>query len=190
MRLVVGLGNPTPRYQFTRHNLGFLVLEHFLAQRRKQATKRIENALCCQLEVGQDQCWFIKPQLYMNRSGEVVAPFAQMHGISPHETLVVHDEVDLEPGRIKLKFDGGAGGHNGLESIFVQWQHRDFFRLRIGVGKDLGRDTTDHLLEALHEKDLHPLVIGGAKALETVLTLGPQQAMNIINSPKKNLPID
>ena len=134
IRLIVGLGNPGDKYSQTRHNAGFWFVDD--VARHTRAVWRYESrfpAESARLTVAGQEVRLLKPQTYMNRSGESVAAFLHYFRLSPADMLVAHDELDLEPGRIRLKADGGHGGHNGLRDI-----HRlagpDYWRLRIGIG--------------------------------------------------------
>ncbi len=135
IRLVVGLGNPGDKYASTRHNAGF----HWLDQLADSlhVPFRLETkfqGLCTRIEQDGGELWLLKPQTYMNASGLSVSAMCRFYKIVPEQILVVHDELDLPPGTIKLKLGGGAGGHNGLKSIVAQLSSQSFWRLRIGVG--------------------------------------------------------
>lgn len=181
MRLVVGLGNPGQTYQHTLHNIGFLALDFFLEKQEAKKTSQTKRAIWTSLELNHCSCWFLKPQLYMNLSGQVVAPFAQKKGIEPNNTLVLHDDADLEIHRVQIKKDGGTGGHKGLESIFEHWGTKEFYRLRIGVGRDPAQDLSDYVLGKRKKSVLFPIAEKAADALAKVLELGPEKAANIVN---------
>lgn len=132
-RLVVGLGNPDPEHEATRHNCGFWWIERLardlgVALRREA---RFHGRVAH--ERGRD-LWLLAPLTYMNRSGTAVAALARFYRLAPAQTLVVHDELDLPPGSLRLKFGGGLGGHNGLKDIAAHLGTQDFWRLRIGIG--------------------------------------------------------
>lgn len=134
IRLIVGLGNPGREYETTRHNAGCWWLDE-LAQREK-LNFRMEAKFHGQLARGQlhgQEVWLLKPQTFMNLSGRSVAAVAQFYKIAVDQILVVHDELDLQPGIARLKLSGGHGGHNGLKDIIAQLG-RDFWRLRLGIG--------------------------------------------------------
>lgn len=137
--LVVGLGNPGAQYALTRHNLGFLAVDDLLdhAQRVSSLGKNSFKAEAWQgwLRGSNDPWLFVKPQTFMNLSGECVQPLAAWYRIAPERILVIHDEVDLAPGRMKCKLGGGNAGHNGLKSITERLGTPDFWRLRVGVGR-------------------------------------------------------
>lgn len=183
LRLVVGLGNPGGEYRFTRHNAGFWVLDTYLSRQGKKANKRVaDDTMGVRLSIGSEEIWFIKPLTFMNRSGRVVAPFVRELDCPAEEVLVIYDEADLEPGRLQLKKGGGSAGHNGIESIFAEWGERDFFRLRVGVGKVPDKALADYVLEEAPEAELKALGETGADALEKILSLGPAKAMGEINA--------
>ena len=135
IRLIVGLGNPGREYDFTRHNAGFWWVDA-LAQQYSWSF-RAENkfyGLVARGRLDGHELFLLKPQTFMNVSGRAVGALAQFYQIEPGQILVVHDELDLPPGGIKLKFGGGHGGHNGLKDIFSHLGTREFWRLRIGIG--------------------------------------------------------
>jgi len=135
IRLIVGLGNPGREYDFTRHNAGFWWVDA-LAQQYSWSF-RAENkfhGLIARGRLEGHELFLLKPQTFMNVSGRAVGALAQFYQIEPGQILVVHDELDLPPGGVKLKFGGGHGGHNGLKDIFSHLGTREFWRLRIGIG--------------------------------------------------------
>jgi PTH1 family peptidyl-tRNA hydrolase len=131
-RLIVGLGNPGPEYERTRHNAGFW-LAQMLALHLGVSLRREARFHGLAGKAGSD-LWILLPQTYMNRSGQAVAALARFYRIEPADILVLHDELDIPPGTLRLKFGGGAGGHNGLKDITSHLGTQDFWRLRIGVG--------------------------------------------------------
>ncbi len=135
MRLIVGLGNPGAEYFGTRHNAGFQLVSQLAEELHlnlKLETKF--HGLCAHLGQGESQLWLLEPQTFMNISGRAVAALCQFYKIPVNQILVVHDELDLEPGIAKLKWGGGLGGHNGLKSIASHLGTKDYWRLRIGIG--------------------------------------------------------
>lgn len=126
IRLIVGLGNPGNKYRYTRHNLGFLTLDAL--ERSCQSTwTAYGNGLYCHYTFNQTDCMLLKPQSFMNLSGEVVAKYIKKYSINIEDVLVVHDEADLDQGVLRLKTGGGHGGHNGLRSIIDRSGSRAFF---------------------------------------------------------------
>ncbi|MEK8045388.1 aminoacyl-tRNA hydrolase [Ideonella margarita] len=135
IRLIVGLGNPGPEYEATRHNAGFWWVDG--AARQLGANLQVDRAyhgLVARVNRGSQPIWLQQPMTYMNLSGKAVAPLARFFKIAPEEILVVHDELDLPAGQMKLKKGGGNGGHNGLKDIQAQLGTGEFWRLRLGIG--------------------------------------------------------
>jgi PTH1 family peptidyl-tRNA hydrolase len=135
IRLFVGLGNPGPEYEATRHNAGFWWLEA-LADKlgARLVPERGYQALAARVNTPHGPVWLLEPMTFMNRSGFSVATLARFFKIAPNEILVVHDELDLQPGEAKVKLGGSAAGHNGLKDIHTQLGTLDFWRLRLGIG--------------------------------------------------------
>jgi len=135
IKLIVGLGNPGKKYESTRHNAGFWLVERLAAQRRLTLRKDAKfHALVARLETESTPAWLLLPQTWMNESGTAVSALAQFHKITADEILVAHDELDLPPGGVKIKQGGGHAGHNGLRDIIEKLGAPDFWRLRIGIG--------------------------------------------------------
>ena len=181
MRLVVGLGNPGREYRDTRHNIGFMVVDE-LARRWKATGWREKFGG----EIAQTQdIVMLRPQEYMNVSGQAVQRTQAFYKIEPQQTIVLHDEIDLPFGKLRVKVGGGHGGHNGLRSI-IQMTGDAFVRVRCGVGKpDGGKErVTGHVLGGFSkaEQSELPFLIGGAAdAVQMVLEKGPLAAMNKVN---------
>ena len=135
IRLFVGLGNPGPEYEDTRHNAGFQWIDEVAHGLKVQLVpERSYWGLAARASVQGQAVWLLKPQTYMNLSGKSVAALARFFKIAPHEMLVAHDELDFEPGTVRLKQGGSHGGHNGLRDIHAQLGVSDYWRLRIGIG--------------------------------------------------------
>ncbi len=135
IRLFVGLGNPGAEYEATRHNAGFWWLDALAGKLgARLVPERGYQALAARVSTAAGPVWLLEPMTFMNRSGFSVATLARFFKIEPAEILVVHDELDLLPGQVKLKFGGSAAGHNGLKDIHAQLGTPDFWRLRIGIG--------------------------------------------------------
>lgn len=132
-KLVVGLGNPGSEYAETRHNAGFWFCERLARELSTSFSKEARfHGLAANAR--SDGVWLLMPQTFMNRSGQSVAALARFYRIEPAEILVVHDELDIPPGQLRLKFGGGLGGHNGLKDITAHLGTQDFWRLRVGIG--------------------------------------------------------
>lgn len=161
--LIVGLGNPGRQYETTRHNMGFLCIDEILREARSVSAQSGSKFRCdlwkADLSGGGRQCgeWLLaKPQTFMNLSGECVQPLAAWHRIPPERILVIHDELDLAPGRMKFKKGGGNAGHNGLKSITQCLGTPDFYRLRLGIGRSphAGEDTVGWVLGRLSADEM------------------------------------
>ena len=135
IKLVVGLGNPGPEYEATRHNAGFWWVEALARELKVQLVpERSYWGLAARATVQGQPVWLLEPQTFMNLSGKSAAALSRFFKIAPEEILVVHDELDLQPGQAKLKRGGGHAGHNGLRDIHAQLGSGDYWRLRIGIG--------------------------------------------------------
>jgi peptidyl-tRNA hydrolase, PTH1 family len=135
IRLFVGLGNPGPEYEATRHNAGFWWVDALARELKVPlAAEKGYQGLVARTNVHGHTVWLLEPQTFMNLSGKSVAALARFFKIKPEEILVVHDELDIAPGQAKLKFGGGHAGHNGLRDIHAQLGTDDYWRLRIGIG--------------------------------------------------------
>ena len=200
MWLVVGLGNPGAKYARNRHNIGFQVVDELVARHGLPAWKSGKlggdtTAGVVTTERGRERCVVLKPMEYMNLSGFAVQRTADFHGIEPPSILVVHDEIDLELGMVRLKSGGGHGGHNGLRSIMEQLGGGGFARLRMGVGRDprvpAGADKQAVASWVLSDfsRDqagvVTAMIQAGCEDIETVLARGIGPAMNQHNARPK-----
>jgi PTH1 family peptidyl-tRNA hydrolase len=185
--LVVGLGNPGADYQHTRHNVGADVIT-LLADRHGGSLKRSkERALVAEVRMGDHRVALALPQTYMNLSGESVGLLVKRHGITDAErVVVVHDELDLPLGRVKVKRGGGLAGHNGLRSIKAHLHTDEFLRVRIGIGKPPTKEQgVDHVLRRPSKSERVELEIAvqeAADAVEAILADGVDAAMNRYNT--------
>ncbi|HEX8954945.1 MAG TPA: aminoacyl-tRNA hydrolase [Burkholderiaceae bacterium] len=136
IRLIVGLGNPGPEYELTRHNAGFWLVDNIangIGRCNLQREAKL-NALLGKTKIAGEDVWLLEPQTYMNRSGQSVGGLARFYKIPPEEILVVHDELDLAPGVARIKKGGSSGGHNGLKDITAALGTQEYWRARIGIG--------------------------------------------------------
>ena len=186
IQLVAGLGNPGKEYAQTRHNAGFWLVDE-LARRHGGSWRREPrfDAELSRVRVAGTELWLVKPQAYMNRSGGVTAAVANFYKIPAASMLVVHDELDLLPGVVRLKQGGGSGGHNGLKDLIAHLGE-DFWRLRLGIGHPGSRDlVTDFVLgraSAAEQQLLDDGTYAGADCLPRVLEQGAQQVMKSLHS--------
>ncbi|MCW6663742.1 aminoacyl-tRNA hydrolase [Aerococcaceae bacterium NML160702] len=147
MKLVVGLGNPGQRYEKTRHNVGFDVIDQLLDKHQLKMTDQKFRADYTVAHINGQKCLLVKPFTYMNLSGEALLPLMSYYGIAMDEILVIYDDMDLEPGRIRLRQNGGSGGHNGIKSIIEMLGDSTFNRVKVGVGRPQGGwKVVDHVL--------------------------------------------
>jgi PTH1 family peptidyl-tRNA hydrolase len=185
--LVVGLGNPGGEYEHSRHNVGADAVA-LLAERHGGVLKRSrERALVAEVGIGDRRVALAFPQTYVNLSGESVAMLVRRHGITdPERLVVVHDELDLPLGRVKIKEGGGLAGHNGLRSIKAHLHTDDFLRVRIGVDKPPSKERgADHVLRRVSKRERVELDIAvqdAADAVEAILADGVAAAMNRFNT--------
>ena len=185
--LVVGLGNPGDNYARTRHNVGFMVAD-VLADRlgaKFKAHKR-SGAEVSTGRLGGRSVVLAKPRCYMNESGRQVGPLAKFFSVPPAGIIVIHDELDLEFGRIRLKLGGGEGGHNGLRSVASALSTKDFQRVRIGIGRPPGRkDPAAFVLEpfnAAERAEVPTICEQAADAVELLIELGLEPAQNRVHA--------
>lgn len=182
--LVAGLGNPGRDYAATRHNVGFMVCDE-LARRHGAAFRSKFFGELAEIRVDGAKLALLKPQTFMNESGRSVGPAARFFKVDPHCLLIVHDEVDLEPGRLQARLGGGLAGHNGLRSTAQHLGSREFLRLRIGVGRPERGDrraVADFVLSPFApEIDVTGLVARAADAVETLAREGLEEAQQRFN---------
>jgi len=191
-KAVIGLGNPGARYERTRHNAGFFVVDLLAERAGVVVAQRRHDALWAEIRVADSPLLLVKPQAFMNRSGLAVAAFAAERGLEPTDVLVVHDDLDLPLARIKLKRGGGTAGHRGLESIVEQLGTRDFPRLRIGIGRPpIGQEVVDFVLCPFPESELVSLksaLAASVSGVEAWCAVGIEAAMNVVNGAKAEEP--
>jgi len=182
--LVAGLGNPGREYEHTRHNVGWLVLDE-LARRHGGSWRSKFSGSLAEVRLGDAKLALLKPETYMNESGRSVAAATRFFKVPVESLLVVHDDVDLEPGRLQARRGGGLAGHNGLRSLAQHLGSQDFLRLRIGVGRPgrgNPRPVADWVLSPFApEEDADALVSRAADAVETIVADGLETAQQRFN---------
>ena len=184
--LAVFLGNPGPRYEGTRHNAGFMAGDA-LAKAKGAAINKVRfRALTATVDVGGEKLMLMKPQTYMNLSGEAVSQAVKFYKIPPEHVIVVSDEVSLPIGKLRVRTKGSAGGHNGLKSIIACLGTEEFPRIRIGVGAPPhpDYDMADWVLSTFRNQDAEDMAKAAARAAEAVecyIRSGPERAMNLYN---------
>jgi PTH1 family peptidyl-tRNA hydrolase len=191
MWLVAGLGNPGSAYEKTRHNAGFRVVASLADAYGISLNRRKFDAVYGKGRIGDVDTLLMAPMAYMNRSGPPVQKFAAYFRVPIADILVVHDDIDLEFGRLKIKEKGGDGGHKGLRSITDALGGGGYVRLRIGVGRpETGKPVTDHVLGGFNRDEARRMnrVVSAAKdAVVTILLKGTREAMNRFNDKRTQI---
>jgi PTH1 family peptidyl-tRNA hydrolase len=170
LRLIVGLGNPGAEYLRTRHNAGFWFVDALAsAQGQRFGFDGKQHGEACKVAIGGERVWLLKPATFMNKSGIAVASALRYYKIEPEQCLVAHDDLDLPPGVVRLKFDGGHGGQNGLRDIMAHLGHGKFHRLRVGIGHPGHRDqVTPWVLGRPSAADEDAMLFGIGRALDVL----------------------
>ncbi len=191
--IIVGLGNPGAKYQSTRHNVGFFVVDELARRWNTSVSLEKWQAQYVSLSIDEKKVHLVKPLTFMNRSGRAVSQFYRFYKIIPDQLLVIHDDLDMAPGRIKLVKGGGAGGHNGIKSLVETLGTSDFYRLKIGIGRpgcgvihpDFPVDK--YVLGDFAEEELTVLYsryCSFADGIQFFLQGHPDKAMNLLNGLK------
>lgn len=158
MKLIVGLGNPGGEYKKTRHNVGFIFLNSFLSKEGISLDKKKFKGLYIDYVSNKgNKAILLEPQTYMNLSGDSIIDFVRYFKIDPKDVLVIHDDLDLEVGKIRIRSKGSSGGHNGIKSVIERLQTQDFKRVRIGIGKDSNIPVIDYVLGKFNDEDMTKL---------------------------------
>lgn len=186
MWLIAGLGNPGKRYERTRHNIGFEVVECLAAQGGGSFRRSWRfPAELTEIQVEREKLLLCKPRTFMNRSGDAVGPICRKKGIALAQLIVIVDDTELPCGRLRIRRRGGAGGHNGLKSIMAALGTDDFARIRVGVGgRPQDRDMVDHVLSGFAPDDrkaVNEAVERAAQAVKSIIADGLDKAMNEYN---------
>lgn len=185
MKLVVGLGNPGKKYERTRHNVGFLVIDHIASQNEIRVRTKRCNALVGEWSSQGEKIVFAKPQTYMNRSGDSVKALMRWFHATPDDIVLVYDDLDLPFGRIRIRAKGSAGGHRGVASIVDGLAGAPICRVRVGIGRPpTGIDAADYVLESFSAQEfseLDDVVSRAVQALMCLLREGKQAAMAQFN---------
>lgn len=169
IKLVVGLGNPGKEYKYTRHNMGFMVLDEIAKRLEIYKWKQRDGALYFDTHLDMSRVIFIKPQNYINLSGDVMIKFVKYLNIKTEDILVISDDLDLPLGSIKIKEKGSSGGHNGLKNIESQLGTNEYKRIKIGISNNKQMNTKDYVLEKLSIKERNHLKPTIEKAADAVL---------------------
>ena len=185
MKVILGLGNPGRKYARTRHNLGFLVVDRIASENCIPVKKRKFDSLIGKWKTGGEEILLVKPQTFMNHSGKAIRQLLRSFPITVKDLVVIHDDLDLPFGRIRIRPRGGAGGHRGVVSILETLGEESFLRVRVGIGRPRpGMDPTDFVLETFSSEEssrLGQVVARAADAVGCLLAEGPQRAMETFN---------
>ncbi len=187
VKLVVGLGNPGLFYAGNRHNAGFSCLKHFARVHHIDLNKKQCRASIACASINGKDIILARPQTYMNNSGQAVASLARKFNIPPEDIIVIHDDLDLPPGKIRVRKGGSSGGHRGVESIIQELGSRDFIRIRIGIGRpgDAGeQDIIDFVLSDFTKEEqslIKPAIARAGEAIESLIANGLEATMNRFN---------
>lgn len=154
MKLIVGLGNPGKEYENTRHNIGFMVIDNYL---KNEKFKTQFNGMYLKKVINNEEVIFLKPLSYMNLSGEVVKKYVDYFKINLSDLLIISDDLDMPCFKIKLKYKGSSGGHNGLKNIIQNINTEEFKRLKIGISNNLNIDTKSYVLSKFNQEELEKL---------------------------------
>jgi len=183
--IVVGLGNPGPRYDNTRHNVGFDTIDLLSHKYGIKVSKLKHKALIGDGKIEEKKVILVKPQTFMNLSGESVRDILNWYKIPLKNLIIIYDDIDLEPGKIRVRPKGSSGTHNGMRSVIYQIQSEDFPRIRIGIGKaPEGWDLADYVLSKFNADDrkvISESICKAADAVVTIIKSGVETAMNKFN---------
>ena len=153
MKLIVGLGNPGKEYENTRHNMGFMAIDKFANKHNVSITKNKFDGLYEELMINSEKVILLKPQRYINLSGEVIKKYVDFYKIDINDILIISDDLDQELGKYKLKYKGSSGGHNGLKNIELHLKTNEYKRIKIGISNNKNIDTKDYVLGTFNQED-------------------------------------
>lgn len=189
MYLIAGLGNPTREYDKTRHNVGFSVIDVLADKYNIDVSDRKHKALCGRGVIEGEKVLLLKPQTFMNLSGESIREAVDYYKIDPEDIIVIYDDISLEPGQLRIRLKGSAGGHNGIKNIIAHLGTQEFPRIKVGVGaKPPKMDLADYVLSrfgAEEQKVMDEAFGEAAEAAVMMMTTGAERAMNHYNAKKK-----
>lgn len=187
--LVVGLGNPGHQYATHRHNLGFMVVDALSDTYGGSWAPASEKARLCKIEIESRDVLLVKPQTFMNLSGKAVEAILRRSRANPSEMVVIHDDMDLPLGRLRIKVGGGDGGHRGVKSIADSLRFRDFIRLRLGIGRPPeGHSPENFVLSPFFPEEretVRDIVFEATQAISVIVVQGVTMAQNVFHSAKK-----
>jgi len=183
MLVIAGLGNPGKKYSRTRHNIGFMIVDEIAQRNSIEFTERKEYRIGRGSIEGRNVI-LIEPLLYMNRSGTPVREIIRKYNAQPYELIVIHDDLDMETGKVRIRKTGSSGGHKGVESIIQNIGSRDFIRVKIGIGREPGTAVEDYVLSKFTRQEIHRIkeaIDRITDAVHSILADGVDKAMNSFN---------
>lgn len=189
MKLIIGLGNPGSEYAQTRHNIGFMIIDALASELNAEVKKSQHKALVGQANIGREKVLLVKPQTYMNLSGQSVSCLISWYKLTSQDILVITDDMDLNPGRLRIRTNGSAGGQKGLKSIIDSIGTQEFARIRVGIGRP-AHGAVDHVLGKITEQEteiLAPAVKASVEAIKIWVLEGVASAMNKFNQVGKDI---
>lgn len=185
MYLIVGLGNPEEEYSHTRHNMGFDVINKIAKEYEIEVTRTKFNGLYGSGIIEDEKVILLKPQTYMNLSGECIKPFLDFYKLSPENLIVIYDDIDTMPGTIRIRKKGGPGTHNGMKSVVHEILSDEFIRIRVGIGSPNDKsEMIEYVIGKLEDEEYNKLTMGIDKAEEAVAEIlknGIDKSMNKFN---------
>lgn len=186
MYIIAGLGNPGADYEKTRHNVGFMAIDEIAKDMGVRVDRLKFMAFTAECRIGTEKCLLMKPQTYMNNSGDAIGQAARFYKVPPENVIVISDDISLEPGKIRIRRKGSAGGHNGLKSIISHLGSENFPRVKIGVGDRANPDRSlaDHVLGTFSKadmKELEDLFPSVYDAVKLIVSNNTDEAMNRYN---------
>ena len=188
MYLIVGLGNPGKQYDMTRHNIGFHTIDYIADKYGAKLTKLKFKAVYGEATISGEKVYLVKPQTYMNLSGESVREAADFYKVDPEHIIVIYDDISLDVGQLRIRKKGSAGGHNGIKNIIAHLGTQEFPRIKVGVGDKPPRmDLADYVLSRFSKEDrekMEQAFKDAAEAVEVMIAEGPDAAMNQFNGHK------
>lgn len=189
MYIIAGLGNPTKEYDKTRHNVGFSVIDALADQYNIDVSERKHKALCGRGAIEGQKVVLMKPQTFMNLSGESIRAAVDFYKVDPEDIIIIYDDISLEPGQLRIRLKGSAGGHNGIKNIIAHLGTQEFPRIKVGVGAKPPRmDLADYVLSRFSQGEqrlMDDVFKEAADAAVMMMTDGAERAMNHFNTKKK-----
>lgn len=188
MKIIIGLGNPGKEYAATRHNMGFMAIDRLADKYGIDIIDLKHKGMCGNGMIEGEKVMLVKPQTYMNNSGECVRELMDYYKTEPEDIIIIYDDIDLDPGQLRIRKSGTAGSHNGMKSVISHMGTQIFPRVRIGVGaKPDGWDLADYVLSRITpeaDKEIVKGIATAGEAVASILTKGIDEAMNIYNRHK------